>query len=221
MLVLCAGCAKTQEQTRLSLKDTIPQDTRTAHQKVVHRTSLASPAIAKSSTSHAAHAPIKSRDVGPVRQRQARPYGLNSGQYSTNAKRTETPVAKTMQTQIQAGDTEPTCLMDDTHCKENLAELQRDHDHTWIRAEPGPLDYVSGVRLYAFNAERSNLTCQELQIASTEGKSTIERLAAAIRSNAITEDARRKLQTVQDNAIKIATKLAEIMVVKCPQKSPR
>jgi hypothetical protein len=53
-------------------------------------------------------------------------------------------------------------------CLSQLKALVDDPTHKWIGQALAPVDYASGVRLFAYRALRPKLTCQELTLGLTE-----------------------------------------------------
>jgi hypothetical protein len=65
-----------------------------------------------------------------------------------------------------------TCVDDSADCIERrqrtLRYLVDDKDRAWIKAQPAPEAYASGVRLFALKSKKKELTCEELAHARNE-----------------------------------------------------
>ena len=64
------------------------------------------------------------------------------------------------------------CVDDSSHCIEQrrqaLNAMMADKSRAWIREQPTPEAYASGVRLFAFKSRKAELTCDELALARRE-----------------------------------------------------
>jgi len=65
-----------------------------------------------------------------------------------------------------------TCVDDSPHCVESrqrtLRYLVDNNDRTWIKAHPPAEAYASGVRLFAMQKKKKELSCEELKYARAE-----------------------------------------------------
>lgn len=113
-----------------------------------------------------------------------------------------------------------TCPVEDTTCVERLAAMLSDPTRAWVITEPGPLDYTTGLRLYAFYAERNKLTCPELLVGLTEAKATVEKIVAAMQNESASLQTKVRMQKVQEDALVIQAHLAEVKVKKCADRMP-
>jgi len=64
------------------------------------------------------------------------------------------------------------CVDDSPECvqkrKTTLGYMMNDTSRAWVRQAPSAHAYASGVRLFAFRKKKSDLTCDELKIGSSE-----------------------------------------------------
>jgi hypothetical protein len=67
------------------------------------------------------------------------------------------------------------CVDDSKHCIDQrsatLHAIMSDKQRKWVREEPTPAAYASGVRLFAFKTRKGELTCEELAIGRREAES--------------------------------------------------
>lgn len=64
------------------------------------------------------------------------------------------------------------CVDDSQECighrQSALRQIMADHQRAWIREQPTPHAYATGVRLFAFKSKKKELTCDELAIGRRE-----------------------------------------------------
>ena len=67
------------------------------------------------------------------------------------------------------------CVDDSKHCIDQrsaaLHAIMSDKQRTWVREQPSPAAYASGVRLFAFKTRKKELTCDELAVGRREADS--------------------------------------------------
>ena len=67
-----------------------------------------------------------------------------------------------------------TCVDDSQHCISErgsaLSQLMGDKQRAWVRDQPPPAAYASGVRLFAFKQKKRELTCEELSLGRKEAE---------------------------------------------------
>jgi hypothetical protein len=67
------------------------------------------------------------------------------------------------------------CIDDSPQCidqrKSALTSIINDKERKWVREQPTPAAYASGVRLFAFKHHKRQLTCDELAIGRREADS--------------------------------------------------
>ena len=67
------------------------------------------------------------------------------------------------------------CIDDSPQCidqrKSALTTIINDKERKWVREQPTPAAYASGVRLFAFKHHKRQLTCEELAIGRREADS--------------------------------------------------
>lgn len=67
------------------------------------------------------------------------------------------------------------CVDDSQHCigerQGALKSMLADKDKRWVREQPTPTAYASGVRLFAFKSRKAHLTCEELALGKREAES--------------------------------------------------
>lgn len=64
-------------------------------------------------------------------------------------------------------DDSPACLAER---KATLGALMQDKGRAWIREQPTPAAYASGVRMFAYKQRKRELSCEELGIARREAE---------------------------------------------------
>jgi len=72
-------------------------------------------------------------------------------------------------------DDSPECV---SHRQTLLRQLQSDPSRGWMREQPSPESYASGVRLFAMKTKKHDLTCEEL----ARGRQEAEQAPGALRS---------------------------------------
>ena len=74
-----------------------------------------------------------------------------------------------------------TCVDDSPHCierrQQTLSYLVDSNDRAWIKAHPPAEAYASGVRLFALQRKKKELTCEELTLRPQRGRKGAARLA--------------------------------------------
>jgi hypothetical protein len=67
------------------------------------------------------------------------------------------------------------CVDDSKHCIDQrssaLHAIMSDKERRWVREQPTPQAFASGVRLFAFKTRKRELTCDELAIGQREADS--------------------------------------------------
>jgi len=83
------------------------------------------------------------------------------------------------QSELQRGlscvDDSPECI---GHRQTTLRSLVSDKSRSWIREPPTPEAYASGVRLFAYKAQKKELTCEELSRGKLEADTAKYSLAS-------------------------------------------
>lgn len=74
------------------------------------------------------------------------------------------------------------CVDDSAHCvsqrQSALGALVADKDRAWVKDNPTPAAYASGVRLFAFKAKKGELSCAELAVGRREAEGATYALRA-------------------------------------------
>jgi hypothetical protein len=72
------------------------------------------------------------------------------------------------------------CIDDSPECVEQrqmtLKSMLADKNRSWVREAPTPQAHASGVRLFAFRAQKKEMTCEELGHARREADSATKTL---------------------------------------------
>lgn len=72
---------------------------------------------------------------------------------------TSEPPAVSQHTGFRCVDDSAECI---SHRQSALRQLMADNQRSWVREQPTPHAYATGVRLFAFKTKKKELTCDEL-----------------------------------------------------------